>query len=226
MRKTVLLFVLAVFLNTGLFAQAYNNGTKSFANNPQNQQNAEKQESLLIRYSRLGLVNELRRLLSHEFSERRFAPSGPFYYFIMRDTDSHGNNALHVAKTDEVFSLLNNSAHALQKELLSQKNNAGETPWMALISYDRGRIFVKHFPGSALAREMRKVKKDLNSTGLNRMVAEIKRDALIKECSAGGQTMWQRADALWRMAPEGSRDKEVLYTIRHMIGAAAPFLVR
>ncbi len=223
MKKYIVLIVFMFGICSGAFAQyARTEGYRSLAS--AKQQTAQEPE--VVRLSREGDVKGLRRLLGQESASHHFSYAGGVYYPVLMQTDAHGNNALHVAANAEVFSLLYTAAGSKRDELLAQKNKAGETPWMSLVSYDRAAVFVKMFVASSLRQKMKEVAKELQSSGVNLMVAEIKRDALIRECSAGGQNIWQRADALWRMAPEGSLQKGHMYQVRTMIGKAAPFLIR
>lgn len=222
MKKYIVLTVLMFGLCSSAFAQYYRGDEYT---NPLLKHQQVTEEPEIIRLSREGDVEGLRRLLGREGAARRVAYEEGFYYPAMLQVDAHGNNALHVAPNERVFYFLYTMAHGKREELLSQKNKAGETPWMALVSYDRAYIFIKSFPSSGLRREMKEITKGLKSSGLNLMVAEIKRDALLKKCSVGGQNIWQRADALWRMAPAGSREKEDLFIVRNMIGNVAPFLI-
>lgn len=224
MKKYIVLAVLMLGVCVGGFAQ-YNPAEAYGSFTAPNQQQS-KEEPQIIRLSREGDLKGLRLLLAKEANARHFETDGGYYYPILLQTDAHGNNVLHVAANAEVFSFLSSVAYSKRDELMSQKNKAGETPWMSLISYDRAGIFMRMFMYSALRQKMKAVTKELKSTGVNRMVAEIKRDALIRECSAGGQNMWQRADALWRMAPQGSAEKATMLQVRNMIGKAAPFLIR
>lgn len=179
----------------------------------------------LFQLSRQGDVKGLKRLFSREMQDRHYPQSGPFYYFIMQSTDEKGNNAFHVAADENTFQLLLSVAHGLRNELLSSKNRAGETPWMSYISYERADIFLKYFSTSDLYRRMRKIKSASNDKA-DRIMAEVEEAVLLEECSAGGQTMWRRADALWRQAPQGSVNKQKMGQIRRVLAKAAPFLVR
>lgn len=223
MKKQIVLITLLLTLCSGAFAQS---ASYQRSYSPAARQEIVASEPEIIRLSRLGDADGLRRLLSREGYKGNVYYENGHCYAIMEERDAHGNNALHVASNPNAFYTLYSSLGGLKEKLLSQKNNAGETPWMSLISYERAVIFIKYFPASQLRQDMKEVNRELKSSGLNRMVGEIKRDALLKECSAGGQTMWQRADALWRMAKPGSREKENMRIVRSMIEKAAPFLVR
>lgn len=224
MKKYIVFVVIMLGLSTGAFAQYHRAGAYgAFAAGTQQQ---AEQEPQIIRLAREGDLNGLRRLLAREANARHFKTEGGYYYPILLEVDAHGNNVLHVAANAEVFSFLYAEAYSKRDALMSQKNKAGETPWMSLISYDRAGIFMRMFIASSLRKKMKDVTKELKSTGVNLMVAEIKRDALVRECSAGGQNMWQRADALWRMAPQGSAEQAAMLQVRNMIGKAAPFLIR
>ena len=183
------------------------------------------QEPELFRLVRAGNLDDVKRFFNQKTTQRLFDSQGWPYYPVLLQRDSHGNNVLHMAPNKEMFYFLSGIAYKLREPLQSQKNNAGETPWMAMISYEKARMFITYFPFSDLKHRMEETKKELKSSGVNLMVAEIKRDALVKECSAGGQTMWQRADALWRMAPERSREKMEMKAVRDMLAHSAPFLV-
>ncbi len=224
MNKLVVTISCILMMSTGAWAQK----NKAYARQsvPSHQAQQITDEPEIIRLARQGDLGGLRRLFNREGAARHFAYDHGLYYSVLKQQDKHGNNVFHLASTWQTFEFLNVMAHNQRDELLAQKNNAGETPWMSLLTYNRASIFVKEFPNSALRQKMRAVTKELNSSGVNLMVAEIKRNALVQECSAGGQTMWQRADALWRSAPEGSREKAAMYSVRNMIGRAAPFLIR
>ena len=224
MKKSLILIVFLMSCCVGGWAQTASRSSSSRL--PAHYKTQQESDPEIIRLSREGDIKGLRQLFAQENSSGRFSYSQGFYYLVMKERDRHGNNALHVANSEKTFDFLLEMAYHAKDELLSQQNKAGETPWMSLISYDRAAIFIRHFPSSALRQELKNISKELESNGVNLMVAAIKRDALVKECSAGGQTMWQRADALWRMAPQGSVDKANMYFIRTMIGKAAPFLIR
>ena len=221
MKKHLILIISIGLFASNVFAQV-NTAQKPLVRATQTQA-PSFEDPIIIRLSREGNLKELRILLAQAFHLNRNTDQ---ISALLQQRDKHGNNALHVAASAEVFDFLAKAAGNMKEERLSQKNQAGETPWMAWLTYDKAALFMKRFPSSSLRQKLESVREELKTTGANLMVAEIKKNALLQECSAGGQTMWQRADALWRMAPAGSKEKQIFFVLRNMIGQAAPFLVR
>lgn len=141
-------------------------------------------------------------------------------------SDAYGNNVFHVAENEQIFALLWNQLPAVcTKQLLSQTNHIGETPFISYISYGKENRFLRYFPQTDLYKQLRRVSADLSAGGLYADVSKIKRDALIKQCSAAGQTMWQRANRFYNMASDVP-SKQKMQRIKDMVSFAAPFLVR
>ena len=166
---------------------------------------------------------------------------------VWLQTDQYGNNLFHLCRNEETFYVLWNFLVSVRDEMLVQPNNAGEIPWVKLIMYGKEKIFLKYFPKSNLYIRLQEATKEMNDQGLTSAVAKIKREELIKECSVGGKTMWQRADALCKglasgmakgfasysysakdayVGSKGSFPKNDMELVREMIESVAPFLVR
>ncbi len=145
-------------------------------------------------------------------------------------TDDYGRNILHVARNKQIFGFVWSMLRpAERKVLLLQRNNTGETPLMAHIVYGHEDIFLTYFPQTELYQRLQKTTAGLSGTGLARQTAEIEKAELIKECSIGGMTMWQRANALTVGAYGDSyaaASRDSMKRVRDMIGAVAPFLIK
>lgn len=143
--------------------------------------------------------------------------------------DAHGNNILHLASSEDMFKeVWKLFDEAEREDLLAQRNKAGETPMMVHIMYGHEAIFLQYFPQTSLYAKLRKTTFDLQSNGLNRDVAEIKKEDLIERCSIGRQTMWQRARALYHEAytqDSHAKHRDSMRAVQNMIADAAPFLV-
>lgn len=162
--------------------------------------------------------------------------------------DSHGNNLFHLCPDEKTFSVLHMYLASVREEMLAEKNKAGETPWMSYIMYGKEGIFLTYFPQSTLYARLQQVTFDLqNSSGLHYKNALTQRDAIVKECSsAGGQTLWQRADLMCKGLRAGAKGfgsysyttanvaglnnvpsvKNKMAQVRDLIKNAAPFLVK
>lgn len=168
-----------------------------------------------------GHVKALRRILAETDLQ-----------VIAAAQDASGNNVLHAAPTKEVFALLweemGRQDESLRHSLLAQRNKAGETPLMSHIMYGHEEIFLTYFPQTDLYRRLLKTRDDLRRGGMiAERVAGPMRDELIKECSAGGQTMWQRAYALYQGTSADSYGRMFHHSMRQvllMIEDTAPFL--
>ncbi len=143
--------------------------------------------------------------------------------------DAHGNNILHLASSKDMFEeVWKLFSKAELEDLLAQRNKTGETPMMVHIMYGHESIFLQYFPRTSLYEKLRKTTFDLQSNGLNRDVAEIKKEDLIERCSIGRQTMWQRARALYQdtyTQDSRAQHRESMRAVQNMIGDVAPFLV-
>ncbi|MBR3631823.1 MAG: hypothetical protein IKN49_01995 [Elusimicrobiaceae bacterium] len=150
-------------------------------------------------------------------------------YYSLQEVDTHGNNILHLASSKEMFSFLWNLLDEHTREtLLSQRNKAGETPMTAHVMYNHEDIFLQYFPQTDLYQQLKRTTMALQGAGLNRHVAEIKKEELIKQCSMGNQTMWQLAHALYQDTYTQhylAKHRESMRAVQNMIADAAPFLV-
>lgn len=148
----------------------------------------------------------------------------------LAQTDRYGNNILHIAKNTEVFNFVWQRLTEEEREIvLSQRNNAGETPLIAQIIYGHEPIFLQYFPQTRLYKQLQETSNSLANEGLNREVAKIKGEELIKTCSVGGITMWQRAHGLAQGAQADGRYgvyREAMQQVEKMIADVAPFLVK
>ena len=161
--------------------------------------------------------------------------------------DPYGNNLFHLCRNEETFYVLWTFLVSVRDEMLRQQNKAGEIPWVTYIMYGKEDIFLKYFPKSSLYIRLQEATQSMNDKGINSAVAKIKRDELIKECSVGGQTMWQRANLMVQAQASGMSKGFVSYgysskisagdrnfpvlkrkmeMIREMIEQTAPFLKR
>ncbi|MBQ7908623.1 MAG: hypothetical protein IJ311_03910 [Elusimicrobiaceae bacterium] len=167
---------------------------------------------------------------------------------IWTKKDRHGNNLFHLCSDVKTFSMLHMYLASVREEMLSEKNKAGETPWMSYIVYGKEDIFLTYFPKSTLYTRLQQISFELeNAVGLNYQNALTQKDAILKECSsAGGQTLWQRADLMCKglscgakghasytysanTAPgmnKPSSTKNKMEQVRDLIEEVAPFLVR
>ncbi len=165
---------------------------------------------------------------------------------IWRKKDEHGNNLFHLCSDVKTFDVLHMYLASVREDLLAGKNKAGETPWMNYIMYGKEDIFLTFFPQSTLCSRLKGISFDLaNATGLHYKNALTQRDAIVKECStAGGQTLWQRADLMCKGLTYGAKGqgsytysaknapglnnsaavKNKMTQVRDLIEEVAPFL--
>lgn len=211
--KKILAIIVLLFMAFGAFAQMTHE--QSARINAAARVAGKGQELLAL--ARQGKMAEFRQALVN-------APHGS-----LQAIDAHGNNILHLTSSKELFAFVWNLLDESNREaLLSQRNKAGETPLMTHVMYGHEDIFLQYFPQTALYRKLKRTTAGLQDTGLNRHVAEIKKAELIKQCSMGQKTMWQRAQDFYQdtyTTPSFAPYRGSMRAVRQMIAEVAPFLV-
>lgn len=214
--KKLLLLISVLVITTGVFAH------------PTREQILHRNvESAVVKYTVLDLLSAAKR--GDMRSVRiRWAQLGKEEAIAQRD--KYGNNILHLAKNTEVFHFVWQRLTDDEREaLLTQRNKSGETPFMAQIIYGHEPVFLEFFPQSRLYKQLQNTTSSLAQEGLAKQVGEMKREELIKECSLGGVTMWQRAHGLTQAAQADSRYSvyhSAMQQVEDMLAQVAPFLVK
>lgn len=135
-----------------------------------------------------------------------------------------GNNVFHEVRDVETFAFFwDNISEQDREKLLTQKNNAGETPFMRQLSYNNPVAVLVYFPQTKLYGQMRNTTQNLQRGGVNVMVAQTSREEMIRLGSNNaGMTLWQMAD-MWGQQKDNPQAVAML-EVRDMIGNVAPFL--
>lgn len=131
----------------------------------------------------------------------RFEKQASSGAFVLR-TGKNGNNVFHVARNAQTFQALARvvrhfypSDYKIKiRQMMNQRNNQGETPVHAQISYGRADTFAVAFPYTDLYDKMMNVKSKLNKGGLVAEVAKTEAAAVAEMSKdASGRTIAQAA---------------------------------